>query len=89
MHYTGKRAQDVLNYFYKNATVYLDRKYKKYELALQWVKKQECNKWTKVAQEKLLIDYPFKGYKIPELLKHYSKNGIRNKARRMGVKYIG
>ena len=89
MHYTGKNAQDVLDYMYGGSKLYLDRKYKKYELARAWIPAQIHSPWIKEDVGLLYERYPQHGSNIPELLKRHGKNGILNKAIRLGIRYVG
>ena len=34
--YHGEKAQDILKYMYKNTTIYLNRKYERYQNSMKW-----------------------------------------------------
>jgi hypothetical protein len=82
--YSGKKAQDILEYMYNESRIYLKRKYKLYKKAINW----KHFGWTD--EEKLLLkeNYPLLGYKIPELLKNHTHCSISHKAQRMNLKYV-
>lgn len=82
--YSGQKAIDFLNYIYKNSTIHMDRKYKRYLKALKW--KNSCNPWTEQEIELLKGIGPINN--IDDLINIFnrSRQSIRTKAYRLHIK---
>jgi hypothetical protein len=82
--YNGQKAIDFLNYIYKDATIYMDRKYKRYLKALKW--KNSRNFWTD--QEIELLKSLGPTTCIDELVSIFNRSchSIEIKARRLAIK---
>lgn len=84
IHYNGQKAIDFLNYIYKNATIYMDRKYKRYLKAIKW--KNSRNFWTD--QEVKLLRKIAPTTSIDDLVSVFNRSchSIGVKASRLGIK---
>ena len=81
INYNGKKAQDILEYMYKDSNIYLERKYKRYKDGMQWKKKN--NKWTDKEIDILKQKFPKNRYNIPVLLKRHSYGSIYMTAKKL------
>lgn len=76
--YSGQNAQDILQFMYKDSSLYLKRKYDRYKDAMKW--KRTNNHWTKDEIRILKNQYYKKSWDIYELLKNHTKESVRAKA---------
>jgi DNA-binding transcriptional regulator WhiA len=82
--YNGQIAIDFLNYIYKDATIYMDRKYKRYLKALKW--RNSRNFWTEREIELLKEIGPVTH--IDDLIDIFNRSchSINVKARRLDIR---
>jgi hypothetical protein len=84
IYYNGQKAIDFLNYIYKDSTMHMDRKYKRYLKALKW--KQSYTFWTE--QEIELLNSLGPVTDMDQLLSVFNRScsAIREKASKLSIK---
>lgn len=84
LRYFGERAQNVLNLFYKNAKIYMDRKYKLYLKAIKW--RRKLHYYTKREINIIIDSIKNKKYNADELafILNRKAKSIQGKAERLG-----
>ena len=82
--YYGQKAIDFLNYIYKNSTIHMDRKYKRYLKALKW--ESSYSFWTEQEIELLRETGPITNIDDLTIIFNRSCHSISLKASKLGIR---